>query len=93
MCTRCPESFSNLAAKTDISLRKAAIYNHRLIVLVIKHQKRGGNEKNLGEFKIITDWRFPHMWDCVKPPRDLTWWQIWTLQINEAAVNDWSHVY
>lgn len=54
MCTRCPESFSNLAAKTDISLRKAAIYD-RLIVLVIKHQKRGGNEKNLGEFKIITD--------------------------------------
>lgn len=55
MCTRCPESFSNLAAKTDISLRKAAIYNHRLIVLVIKHQKRGGNEKNLGEFNRITD--------------------------------------
>lgn len=35
-----PESFSNLAAKTDISLRKAAIYNHWLIVLVIKHQKK-----------------------------------------------------
>lgn len=34
-----PESFSNLAAKTDISLRKAAIYN-RLIVLVIKHKKK-----------------------------------------------------